>query len=49
VIGYIRTGKFRMDVRTLDDDELPELADALGRATWPTSAVPRSGTASAED
>jgi L-seryl-tRNA(Ser) seleniumtransferase len=38
VIGYIRTGKFRMDVRTLRDDELLELAEALGRATWPTSA-----------
>jgi L-seryl-tRNA(Ser) seleniumtransferase len=38
VIGYIRTGKFRMDVRTLDDDELLETADALGRAIWPTSA-----------
>ncbi|MBI1796293.1 MAG: L-seryl-tRNA(Sec) selenium transferase [Candidatus Eisenbacteria bacterium] len=38
VIGYIRTGKFRMDVRTLRDDELPELAEALGRSPWPTSA-----------
>ena len=49
VIGYIRTGKFRMDVRTLDDDQLREVADALGRATWPTSAVPPAGTASVED
>src|SRR5207247_619716 len=29
VIGYIRTGKFRMDVRTIHDDELAEVADAL--------------------
>jgi L-seryl-tRNA(Ser) seleniumtransferase len=45
VIGYIRTGKFRMDVRTLRDDELLELADSLGRATWPTSAPATSPVA----
>jgi L-seryl-tRNA(Ser) seleniumtransferase len=32
VIGYIRTGKFRMDVRTLGDSEVDEAAEALGRA-----------------
>jgi L-seryl-tRNA(Ser) seleniumtransferase len=35
VIGYIRAGKFRMDVRTLGDDECTEVADALGSATPP--------------
>ena len=38
VIGYIRTGKFRMDVRTIDDDELDEVADALANACWSPSA-----------
>jgi len=32
VIGYIRAGKFRMDVRTLGDDELAEVVDALDKA-----------------
>ncbi len=32
VIGYIRAGKFRMDVRTLGDDEVAEAAEALGKA-----------------
>jgi len=32
VIGYIRAGKFRMDVRTLGEDEIAEVAEALGRA-----------------
>jgi L-seryl-tRNA(Ser) seleniumtransferase len=48
VIGYIRTGKFRMDVRTIRDEELAEVADALGRAYWPPSATPDPGTASSE-
>jgi len=29
VIGYIRAGKFRMDVRTLGDDEIAEVAQAF--------------------
>jgi L-seryl-tRNA(Ser) seleniumtransferase len=32
VIGYIRNGKYRLDVRTLLDDEIAEAAVALGRA-----------------
>ena len=48
VIGYIRTGKFRMDVRTLLDDELFEVAAALERATWPPSAAPIEGPATSE-
>ena len=48
VIGYIRTGKFRMDVRTIHDDELAEVADALGSSSWPPSATPDSGTAPRE-
>ena len=48
VIGYIRTGKFRMDVRTLLDDELLEVAAALERATWPPSAAPIEGTATSK-
>ena len=32
VIGYIRAGKFRMDVRTVGDDELAEMVDALDKA-----------------
>ena len=35
VIGYIRAGKFRMDVRTLGDDELAEAVDALANAPPP--------------
>jgi hypothetical protein len=31
VIGYVRTGKFRMDVRTLSDPEAHEAAETLGR------------------
>jgi len=31
VIGYVRTGKFRMDVRTLSDREVEEAAEALSR------------------
>ncbi|HYM82472.1 MAG TPA: L-seryl-tRNA(Sec) selenium transferase [Candidatus Limnocylindria bacterium] len=31
VVGYIRTGKFRMDVRTLSDPEVEEAAEALGK------------------
>jgi L-seryl-tRNA(Ser) seleniumtransferase len=48
VIGYIRTRKFRMDVRTIRDEELAEVADALGRAYWPPSATPDPGTAPLE-
>ena len=36
VIGYIRGGALRLDPRTLRDDELTELAEALGRALSPT-------------
>ena len=32
VIGYIRTGMYRLDVRTLTDAEVIEVADALARA-----------------
>jgi L-seryl-tRNA(Ser) seleniumtransferase len=32
IVGYIRAGKFRLDVRTLTDAEVNELADALARA-----------------
>jgi L-seryl-tRNA(Ser) seleniumtransferase len=32
VIGYIRAGKFRMDVRTLGDDEIAEVAEALAQS-----------------
>jgi len=35
VIGYIRAGKFRMDVRTLDDDECLEAVHALANAPPP--------------
>lgn len=35
IIGYIRAGKFRMDVRTLGDDEVRELAEALAGAERP--------------
>ena len=35
VIGYIRAGKFRMDVRTLGDDEIAEVAEALSKAPLP--------------
>ena len=31
IIGYVRTGKFRMDVRTLSDREAQEAAETLGR------------------
>jgi L-seryl-tRNA(Ser) seleniumtransferase len=44
VIGFIRTGKFRLDVRTLDDDERIEVVAALERVYAPTSAVPEPGT-----
>ena len=45
VIGFIRTGKFRLDVRTLDDDELNEVVAALERVLRTTSAAPATGTA----
>src|SRR5206468_12228891 len=32
VVGYIKGGKLRLDVRTLTDDEALEVAEALGRA-----------------
>jgi L-seryl-tRNA(Ser) seleniumtransferase len=34
LIGYVRAGKLRLDVRTLDDDEVVEAAEALSRAPW---------------
>jgi L-seryl-tRNA(Ser) seleniumtransferase len=48
VIGYVRTGKFRMDVRTIDDDELADVADALARAGWPPTASRDPGLAPRE-
>jgi len=48
VIGYIRTGKFRMDVRTIHDDELLDVAGALAQASWPSSAPRASGAAPSE-
>ncbi|HKQ56535.1 MAG TPA: L-seryl-tRNA(Sec) selenium transferase, partial [Candidatus Eisenbacteria bacterium] len=48
VIGYIRTGKFRMDVRTLLDGEPLEVAEALERASFPPSAAPVDGSAPSE-
>jgi L-seryl-tRNA(Ser) seleniumtransferase len=39
VIGYIRAGKFRMDVRTLGDDEIAEVAEALANAPRPGPAA----------
>ncbi len=44
VIGFIRTGKFRLDVRTLADDELDEVVVALEQSHRPISAAPDSGT-----
>ena len=35
VVGYIRTGQLRLDVRTLTDEDAEEAAEALGRMTWP--------------
>jgi L-seryl-tRNA(Ser) seleniumtransferase len=40
IIGYIRAGKFRMDVRTLTDDEVLEAADALAQVLEPHPAEP---------
>ena len=48
VIGYIRTGKFRMDVRTLLEDELLEVAATLERASFPPHAGPTRGAATSE-
>jgi len=45
VIGFIRTGKFRLDVRTLDDDEPSEVVAALERVYRTTSVAPATGTA----
>jgi L-seryl-tRNA(Ser) seleniumtransferase len=45
VIGFIRTGKFRLDVRTLDDDGSSEVVAALERVYRKTSAAPAAGTA----
>ena len=39
IIGYIRAGKFRMDVRTLGDDEVRELAEALAGAERPWASA----------
>jgi L-seryl-tRNA(Ser) seleniumtransferase len=47
VIGYIRTGKFRMDVRTLSQNDIVEAAEALGRSrlgAGPERPVPASRT-----
>jgi 50S ribosomal subunit-associated GTPase HflX len=32
VIGTVRAGRWRLDVRTLGEDEIDELADSLARA-----------------
>ena len=48
VIGFIRTGKFRLDVRTLADDELGEVVAALEQAHRPPSAAPDSGATPSE-
>ena len=45
VIGFIRTGKFRLDVRTLDDDECHEVVAALERVYRTPSAAPATGSA----
>ncbi len=34
VIGYVRAGALKLDVRTLTDEEIDELAAALGRSCW---------------
>jgi L-seryl-tRNA(Ser) seleniumtransferase len=41
VIGYIRAGKFRMDVRTIGDDEVAEVAQAF--ASTPASEPNQGG------
>jgi L-seryl-tRNA(Ser) seleniumtransferase len=48
VIGFIRTGKFRLDVRTLGDDEPNEVVTALERVYRSPSAVPDTGSATSE-
>jgi hypothetical protein len=48
VIGFLRTGKFRLDVRTLADDELSEVVAALEQAHRPPSAAPDSGATPSE-
>jgi L-seryl-tRNA(Ser) seleniumtransferase len=48
VIGFIRTGMFRLDVRTLDDDEQSEVVQALERVYRTTSAAPATGMAPSE-
>jgi len=48
LIGFIRTGRFRLDVRTLGDDELTEVVAALERAQTSSSAVPDPGAAPPE-
>ncbi len=35
LVGTIRGGRLRLDVRTLSDEEAQEAADALGRLSWP--------------
>jgi L-seryl-tRNA(Ser) seleniumtransferase len=45
VIGYIRTGKFRMDVRTLHDEDLSGVAAALNDSRWPAVPAATSGRA----
>jgi L-seryl-tRNA(Ser) seleniumtransferase len=48
VIGFIRTGKFRLDVRTLADDELDEVVAALEQSHRPPSAAPDLGATPSE-
>ena len=48
VIGFIRTGKFRLDVRTLADDELDEVVAALEQSHRPPSAAPDPGATPSE-
>jgi L-seryl-tRNA(Ser) seleniumtransferase len=37
VIGYIKNGKYRLDVRTLSEDDIAEAAESLGRS-WKNAA-----------
>ena len=41
VIGYIREGKFRLDVRTLTDSEADEAAHTIARARTPRAGGER--------
>jgi L-seryl-tRNA(Ser) seleniumtransferase len=48
LIGFIRTGTFRLDVRTLADDEMDEVVAALEQAQGPPSAAPQVGATSSK-